>query len=429
MARLYYLLAAILVAQLPTSTHAHGRLLEPGSRPSGYLKGFAMPPNYNDHEMNCGGRTVQWDQNGGKCGICGDPWSGPRHYERPEGVMVQHDIITETYQENQEIVLKLQITVAHRGWHEFRICNIAKSGGVEANQECLDKTLLANATGHTRFTEGTTSPGFYEFTLILPSGLTCNHCLIQWKWKCGNDWGCANGWCCTGCGDRQEEFYSCADVAINSRSWSSATTTTTRTWPTTTRPRQTSTTTRTWPTSTTTRPRTTSSTWWYRSTSRQSTTSQQWGTTQRSTLPPTRSTTTAPRWPTTTKPRSSTSKFINNGLFQYLRNQTNFGHSGSSLSYPGRSGTTGNKTAEEQHILNMVLGRGAQIINEEGLSVPVLSDNSTTTTDAEPGNIIESSQIIRDRFCAYCFYGCPYYQCATYCPQVCRSSSSGRQLG
>ena len=36
--------------------------------------GFNTPPNYNDHELYCGGYSRQWRTNGGKCGICGDPW-------------------------------------------------------------------------------------------------------------------------------------------------------------------------------------------------------------------------------------------------------------------------------------------------------------------------------------------------------------------
>ena len=42
---------------------------------SNYRYGFATPPNYNDHELYCGGFTRQWRDNSGKCGICGDPWN------------------------------------------------------------------------------------------------------------------------------------------------------------------------------------------------------------------------------------------------------------------------------------------------------------------------------------------------------------------
>lgn len=40
--------------------------------------GFNTPPNYNDHELYCGGFTRQYQTNNGKCGICGDPWDAPQ---------------------------------------------------------------------------------------------------------------------------------------------------------------------------------------------------------------------------------------------------------------------------------------------------------------------------------------------------------------
>ena len=36
--------------------------------------GFNNPPNFNDHEIYCGGFTRQWQTNKGQCGICGDPY-------------------------------------------------------------------------------------------------------------------------------------------------------------------------------------------------------------------------------------------------------------------------------------------------------------------------------------------------------------------
>lgn len=52
----------------------HGRLIEPPSRASMWRYGFDTPHDYNDHESYCGGFTRQWQRNGGKCGICGDPY-------------------------------------------------------------------------------------------------------------------------------------------------------------------------------------------------------------------------------------------------------------------------------------------------------------------------------------------------------------------
>ena len=39
--------------------------------------GYTNPVNYNDNELYCGGFSVQWQNNDGKCGVCGDNWAEP----------------------------------------------------------------------------------------------------------------------------------------------------------------------------------------------------------------------------------------------------------------------------------------------------------------------------------------------------------------
>ena len=52
--------------------------------------------------------------------------------------------------------------------------------------------------------------------VVLPAGLTCSQCVVQWTYFTGNTWGqCSNGTEGMGCGD-QEMFRNCADVQINS---------------------------------------------------------------------------------------------------------------------------------------------------------------------------------------------------------------------
>ena len=67
-----------LYASLYQPVESHGRLIEPPSRATMWRYGFNTPPNYNDHELYCGGYTRQWQSNGGKCGICGDAWDLPK---------------------------------------------------------------------------------------------------------------------------------------------------------------------------------------------------------------------------------------------------------------------------------------------------------------------------------------------------------------
>ena len=59
----------------------HARLVEPPSRASMWRYGFDTAHDYQDNEGFCGGFFVQWEVNGGKCGLCGDAWDA--EFERP----------------------------------------------------------------------------------------------------------------------------------------------------------------------------------------------------------------------------------------------------------------------------------------------------------------------------------------------------------
>lgn len=57
----------------------------------------------------------------------------------------------------------------------------------------------------------------FSLQLILPRGLTCSQCVLQWKWNTASNWGCDGSNCGKGCGP-QEQFYGCSDVSISSDS-------------------------------------------------------------------------------------------------------------------------------------------------------------------------------------------------------------------
>ena len=73
---------------------------------------------------------------GGKCGICGDPWMGPKPHEVPG--KYANGIIVETYEAEQEVQVTVQITANHKGYFEFRLCpnnNIHQ----DPQQDCFDR--------------------------------------------------------------------------------------------------------------------------------------------------------------------------------------------------------------------------------------------------------------------------------------------------
>ncbi|KAI5695606.1 hypothetical protein M8J75_000734 [Diaphorina citri] len=210
-----------LVSYLVSQVSSHGRLIEPPSRASMWRYGFNTPPNYNDHELYCGGFTKQWQVNGGKCGICGDPWEAqPRPHEA--GGKYANGIIVRKYRAGSAFTIRVELTANHRGYFEFRLCPHNRPK-VAATQECLDKYVLKRGKmstrepddvyHETRFFPGTENK-VYELRYMLPPDLTCTQCVLQWKYIAGNNWGnCPNGTGAVGCGP-QEEFRACADIQI-----------------------------------------------------------------------------------------------------------------------------------------------------------------------------------------------------------------------
>ncbi|KAH8292653.1 hypothetical protein KR044_003359, partial [Drosophila immigrans] len=196
---------------------AHGRLIEPPSRASAWRYGFKTPPDYNDHELYCGGFTRQWKLNHGKCGECGDAWDLPKPRPHENGGQWGQGIVVRSYLPNSEIAIRVELTASHMGYFEFRLCPKPS-----AKQSCFDANLLQIISGSpslhtptdldTRFYPRNGSR-IYEIKAQLP-GMLCNQCVLQWRYIAGNNWGmCVDGNSAVGCGP-QEEFRSCADIAI-----------------------------------------------------------------------------------------------------------------------------------------------------------------------------------------------------------------------
>lgn len=114
-----YVLVALVMAK---SAHQHGYLSDPPSRASAWLvdKDFLeCCKNYDYNQMFCGGRVRQWQINGGKCGICGDPWDDEREYEK--GGSKYLGKIVKTFSKNSQMPVKVQVNVV---FSSFRSSNI-----------------------------------------------------------------------------------------------------------------------------------------------------------------------------------------------------------------------------------------------------------------------------------------------------------------
>lgn len=203
----------LVVACMSARVSGHGRLIEPPCRATMWRYGYDTKADYNDNQLFCGGKAHQQQSQGGKCGMCGDPYDEAQPRTHEIGGPYYKGYLVRNYTAGSEIEVTVQITANHLGFFQFKLCPVT-GFDTEATQECLDKHILKLA--------GSESTDYYitneirDFTvkLQLPSDLECEHCVMQWRYHAGNDWGvCPDGTGKIGCGP-QEEFYGCADVSV-----------------------------------------------------------------------------------------------------------------------------------------------------------------------------------------------------------------------
>ncbi|XP_054166723.1 uncharacterized protein LOC128964190 [Oppia nitens] len=206
----------ILIVYTISKTNGHGYIADPPSRSSAWRFGFKTPKNYNDNQLFCGGFDNQWKVNNGKCGICGDPYQGPLDNELPNGIYAKNLVITRSYKTGQQINTVINITANHMGFFQLKLCPTT-SMNKEVTQKCLDSHTLeiVGSKDKYKYNVPGEKPKVYTIPTLLPKGLTCKRCVIQWTYTAGNSWGqCPDGHYAEGCGP-QETFRGCADVTIH----------------------------------------------------------------------------------------------------------------------------------------------------------------------------------------------------------------------
>ena len=162
---------------------------------------------------------MQFDKNGGKCGVCGDDISDSEPREHENGGKFGTGQIAKRYVMGQTIDVEVDLTTNHWGFFELKLCPVNNRKEV-VTQECLDSNPLTlvddPASSKYYIPKGSKKKAYLSYQVKLPEGITCQQCVIQWTYNTGNTWGtCANGTQGVGCGD-QEMFRNCADVQIYS---------------------------------------------------------------------------------------------------------------------------------------------------------------------------------------------------------------------
>jgi len=216
----------------------HGRFIEPPSRASLFrfpndemIKPYLdiVEPDYNDNQLFCGGFAV-YVANDLRCGICGDDFADAKPREHETGGLYAKGIIVREYNQGDEIDVAIDITASHKGYFEFKLCPWNNMNEAP-NQDCFEKHLLKFSDGTTRYGP-ITEVKVYNMKVHLPDDVTCDRCILQWKYRAGNNWGVDDEGEGMGHGP-QETYQGCADVTIKGGAGVTTTTSSTATTTTT----------------------------------------------------------------------------------------------------------------------------------------------------------------------------------------------------
>jgi len=140
---------------------------------------------------------TQWMLNGGKCGVCGDPWNAPapRDHELGGRFTPAHAIIARRYRRGGVVPVVVELTASHAGHFEFRVCPVlhdpVSDSSRDPDPDCLDRNVLPLVAGEgtrpssRRYVVGPRATRMHAVEVQLPPELDCKHCLFQWKYHTG----------------------------------------------------------------------------------------------------------------------------------------------------------------------------------------------------------------------------------------------------
>ncbi|XP_060077403.1 uncharacterized protein LOC132556956 [Ylistrum balloti] len=192
----------VLVICFVAHVSGHADMIDPPSR--GLLGKYHTPWG-----VNCGGLSKQI-ANGGLCGPCGDDITQGMPRDMEEGGKYGKAGIGKTYNEGETISIVVRVTANHKGFFDFKLCPSANvTRRTKELEQCLNEyplDIIDTITG-TRdkvWPLGNGNGNITNLELVLPTGVTCAHCVLRWDWIGGNN-------CC---GNPQEQFRNCMDIEI-----------------------------------------------------------------------------------------------------------------------------------------------------------------------------------------------------------------------
>lgn len=207
------LIAFLTLAQFMTIALAHGTMIDPVSRNSLWRVDKTAPVNYNDIELFCGGIGVI-SVNGGKCGVCGDPYPATRPRAHETGGYMVTNKTVKNYFPGSTIDVIVDLDTNHGGYFEFELCRRSSFEEIE-DEDCFERLQFSDGTYRRRLSAEHSDRGLISMSLIIPEDLRdCRACILRWNYRAGNNWGiCADGTSGSGCGP-QELYRNCADISV-----------------------------------------------------------------------------------------------------------------------------------------------------------------------------------------------------------------------
>lgn len=174
--------------------------------------------------LNAGGPWLVYAHGKARYGVCGDKWDGPRDHEAG-GKYATPPRIADTYFTGQTFTAKAKFTANHKGRWSLRLCPVP-GGGTAAEerrattQRCFDKHVLHRADGTGPYTEVPPSASVVSAKYVLPKGVRCRRCVLQWTYETGNSCNPPGvhrpdpGLSSCKVSTNGEQFWNCADVRI-----------------------------------------------------------------------------------------------------------------------------------------------------------------------------------------------------------------------
>ncbi|KAJ8963265.1 hypothetical protein NQ318_018732 [Aromia moschata] len=201
----------VVAALLLREALGHGMMLDPPNRASRWRFNASAPADYDDNQCYCGGAGNQYGVNGGKCGVCGDPYQEPHPQAHENTGKYGEGVVVAEYASGSTIDVTIKLTANHLGHFEYSVCPLEDPDSPEPGEDCFRPLILADGTSQYPVLKEQFD---IKNTIKLPE-MECDRCVLRWHYTAGNSWGqCEDGTYAEGCGP-QETFRSCSDIAIH----------------------------------------------------------------------------------------------------------------------------------------------------------------------------------------------------------------------